>query len=41
MGCVALFRIFSEETKDIYEKKYLFPVNPESINELPLETLQI
>lgn len=21
MGCVALFRIFSEETKDIYEKK--------------------
>ena len=25
MGCVALFRIFSEETKDIYEKNTYFP----------------
>ena len=42
MGCVALFRIFSEETKGIYEKKNTyFPLIRNQLNELPLVSLQI
>ena len=41
MGCVSLLRIFSEVTKDIYEKNTYFPLIRNQLKELPLKTLQI